>query len=334
MSSSISDKPNTSNGRAANSTRRLWMVAALGLVALAGLGAWSVFGSAPRAPDVASSGPVYGSRSVALAGPTKLHFAIHPKFDPAKMVSRYQSLCAYLTQQDAELGGRIELETALSYADYERNFRNREPELLLANPWEALEAMKVGYGVIAMSGLPEDFRGLILVRRDGPVDSVAALKGHVIAYPAPTALAACIMPQMYLHDHGLDMAKDVTHRYVGSQDSSIMNVLTGQTDAGATWPPPWRMFQKDHPNEAAQLRVLAETQSLVNNAVLVRDDVPTHERERLRELLLGMSENDAGRTVLARIETARFLPAGDAEYAVVRAYIERFEREVRPVESH
>ena len=68
--------------------------------------------------------------------------------------------------------------------------------------------------------------------------------------------------------------RDIENRYVGSQESSIMNAYLGQTAAGATWPPPWRAFQKEHPREAAELKVIWETESLVNNSVMVRDDVP------------------------------------------------------------
>jgi len=64
------------------------------------------------------------------------------------------------------------------------------------------------------------------------------------------------MPQRYLFNNGIDINKDIENRYVGSQESSIMNALLGESAAGATWPPPWRLFQKDHPEEAAKLEVI------------------------------------------------------------------------------
>ena len=112
-----------------------------------------------------------------------------------------------------------------------------------------------------------------------------------------------------------------------------MNAYLGLTAAGATWPPPWRAFQKDHPREAAELKVIWETESLVNNAFMVRDDVPAQVAEQLRALLLGLDKTKEGKSILAGMETARFLPASDREYDVVRRYVSRFEREVRPVET-
>ncbi len=79
------------------------------------------------------------------------------------------------------------------------------------NPWQTLEAIKVGYHVITMAGDPAD------------------LKGKVPSYPSHTALAACIMPQYYLHQHGINLVRDIMNHYVGSQELSIMNGL-GKTN--------------------------------------------------------------------------------------------------------
>lgn len=50
-------------------------------------------------------------------------------------------------------------------------------------------------------------------------------------------------------------------------------------------------------------------------------------------LLLGLDKTKKGRSILAGMETARFLPATDQDYEVVRRYVATFEREVRPVEK-
>jgi phosphonate transport system substrate-binding protein len=102
---------------------------------------------------------------------------------------------------------------------------------------------------------------------------------------------------------------------------------------GATWPPPWRLFQKDHPVEAAQLKVIWETPSLINNSVMVRDDVPVNVREGIKKTLLNLHDTPEGKKILKELETSRFYSADDASYDIVRKYIARFEKEVRPVEQ-
>lgn len=258
-------------------------------------------------------------------------FAIHPLHNPRKLTQAYQPLIDYLSSHIP--GVRFQLEASRDYPAYEAKFRAREAEFLLPNPWQTLEAMKVGYQVIAMAGDAEDFKGIFIVRKDGGIRKPADLKGRAVSFPSPTALAATIMPQFFLHQQGVDVNRDIDNRYVGSQESSIMNVHLRQVAAGGTWPPPWRAFEKDHPQEAAELMVIWETPSLMNNSVMVRDDVPSGVRDQVRRLLSGLDKAKDGEEVLAAMETARFHEADNASYERVREFVARFEREVRPVEA-
>lgn len=280
-------------------------------------------GTAPE-----SHGPRYRSAAPVTDAP-EYAFAIHPLFNPAKLIGAYQPLIDYL---NAHLdGARLSLKASRDYAEFERKYEAREPAFLLPNPWETLQAIDVGYHVIAMAGDPQDFKGLIIIRKDSPVQVPADLKGKAVSYPSPTALAACIMPQYFLSQHGLNVMTDIQNRYVGSQDSAIMNVYLGLTAAGATWPPPWRLFQREHPSEAAELKVMWETPPLVNNSIMVRDDVPPAIADRVRSLLAGLDETPEGKAILEGMATAFIRPASDDDYDVVPDYVATFEREVRPV---
>jgi phosphonate transport system substrate-binding protein len=279
-----------------------------------------------REPE--SQGPQFTSKPPSSEVPV-YRLAVHPLHNPSKLIQAYQPLVDYLNGRLH--GARLSLEASRDYADFEEKYGARKTEFLLPNPWQTLQAMKVGYRVIAMAGEPQDFKGIFVVRRDSPLMRPADLKGRSVSYPSPTALAACIMPQYFLHSYGIDVNVDIENRYVGSQESSIMNAYLGKTAAGATWPPPWRAFQKDHPQEASELKVIWETESLINNSVMVRDDVPAGLRDEVRTLLLGLEASAEGKSILTGMETARFLAAGDADYDVVRQYVARFESEVRAV---
>lgn len=292
---------------------------------LLGLGALAGCEQKPEA-----SGPRVGERPPGAEIPV-YHFAVHPLHNPAKLIQAYQPLMDYLNRRLT--GVRLTVEASRDYANFEEKYQARKPEFLLPNPWQTLEAMRVGYRVIAMAGDPGDFKGIFVVRRDSLLRLPADLRGQAVSYPSPTALAACIMPQYFLHQHGIKVTAELENRYVGSQESAIMNVYLGKTAAGATWPPPWRAFQKEHPREAAELQVIWETESLVNNSVMVRDDIPAKLGREVRDLLLGLAATPEGEEILAGIETAAFLAAGDEDYELVRRYVARFEREVRPVEQ-
>jgi phosphonate transport system substrate-binding protein len=302
------------------------LCAALALVALA---IASVRGRR-GAPDQA--GPRFGATPARSApGERAYRFAVHPLHNPAMLMRAYGPLIERLNERVREAS--FVLEASRDYASFEEKYHRGEPEFLLPNPWQTLEAERFGYRVIAMAGEPRDFIGLFVVRKDVEVNSPTDLKGKAVSYPSATALAACIMPQYFLYEHGVDVTKDIDNRYVGSQESAIMNVYLRLTAAGATWPTPWRAFLREHPAKAADLKVIWETPPLVNNSVMARADVPAPIVDDVRGALVALEGDDQGKAILAGMETARFLPATEADYEIVRAYIANFEAKVRPVEG-
>jgi len=274
------------------------------------------------------SGPIYGEKSTSNVKTYSL--AIHPLHNPKKLSEAYQPLINHLNNNIPE--AQFELESSRDYQAFEEKFRRRTPAIILPNPWQTLEAMKNGYKVISMAGDAKDFKGIFIVRKDSGINTPTDLKGKIVTYPSYTALAACIMPQRYLHDNGVNVMKDIENRYVGSQESSIMNVFLGESAAGATWPPPWRLFQRDQPEKAAKLKVIWETPSLMNNSVMVRDDVPNSIINKVSELILTLHTHKNGKKILDGMSTAQFHKANDDSYKPVRDFVDEFEKNVRTVE--
>ena len=110
-----------------------------------------------------------------------------------------------------------------------------------------------------------------------------------------------------------------------------MNVYLGQTAAGATWPPPWRVFARERPEVASALEVKWQTDPLPNNGLVARADVPPELVEQLGALLFGLHRHEEGRRRLLALELSRFEPAEDATYEPVRDFLARFESQLRPL---
>ena len=255
--------------------------------------------------------------------------AIHPLHNPARLFEVYGPLVDHLNRQIPAL--TFALEASRNYEEFERKLSQRQVAFALPNPYQTLKAMDHGYRVIAKMGDDAQFRGLLLVRRDGGITQVNDLRGRKVAYPAATALAATLLPQAFLHSQGLDVNRDIENVYVGSQESSILNVYLGRVAAAATWTQPWQAFQKTHPAQAGELVVQWETAPLINNSVVVRDDVPTATADRVAQELASLHTTPQGRALLAAMELTRFERADDARYQVVRDFIDTFQRTVRPL---
>ena len=256
-------------------------------------------------------------------------FAVHPLHNPRKLTEAYQPLIDYLNRHLT--GVMLSLEASRDFSVYEERIRTGTADFLLPNPWQTLQAMEHGYSVVAMVGDAKDFKGVIIVRKDSAIKTPADLRGKAVSYPSPTALAACIMPQFYLHQNGVDINRDIENLYVGSQASSMMSVLLEESAAGAAWIASWRAFQKHRPQEASQLKAIWETEPLLNNSIMARNDVPAELTEKIQTLLIDLKENAEGRKILARLGAAQIHSADNNSYGPVRTFIQRFEQQVRPV---
>lgn len=262
------------------------------------------------------------------AGARTMILGVHPLHNPQRLFEVYQPLVDRINRELPEI--RLRLEASRNYAQFEKKLAARHFHFALPNPYQTVTSRQFGYRVFGKMGDDHNFRGIFIVRRDGGIGQPADLKGKAVSYPAPTALAATMMPQWFLHQAGIDVRREVQNQYVGTQESSIMNVYLGKTVAGATWPPPWLAFAREHPDMAAQLEVKWETPALVNNSLMARDDIPPELVAKVRDILVGLDRTEEGRAILARMELSRFEAADDGAYQPVAEFLERFEREVRP----
>ncbi len=254
---------------------------------------------------------------------------VHPLHNPQKLFEVFNPLIEYLTENIPE--AKFRLEASRNYASFNQKLYQGKFSFALPNPYQTINAINKGYRVFAKMGDDHNFRGIIIVRKDSGIEKPIDLKGKKVSYPAKTALAATMMPQFYLQSAGLKVEKDLENTYVGSQESSIMNVYLKQTIAGATWPPPWRAFQKAKPKVASELKVIWQTTSLPNNSLVVRNDINPELVKKVEVLLVNLHKVPKGKEILARMELSKFESATNATYNPVRAFIDDFDKKVRKI---
>lgn len=254
-------------------------------------------------------------------------FGIHPLHNPERLHAVFSPLMEYLSANINN--ATFKLEASRNYASYDKKLYSRQFHFSLPNPFQTINSLKKGYYVFAKMGDDENFKGIILVRKDSGINTPADLKGKAVSFPAPTALAATMMPQYYLQSHGLDILKDIDIRYVGSQESSIINVLVGDTIAGATWPPPWHSLTKERPELLNELKVIWETKPLPNNSLVARDDIPHDIVSQVAKLVTELHKDKKGKEILEHMELSQFELAENDTYQPVKDFIKLFQEKVR-----
>jgi phosphonate transport system substrate-binding protein len=256
---------------------------------------------------------------------------IHPLHNPKRLFQVYAPIIEFIDAQLPDV--ELKLEASRNYEEFDKKLYSGHFDFAMPNPYQTIRSLAYGYQIFGKMADDEEFRGIILVRKDSGIHQVGDLKGKAVSYPAKTALAATMMTQQYLHTHGININTDIENHYVGSQESSIMNVLLGHTAAAATWPIPWKTFSAEHPEQAAQLEVKWQTESLLNNGWVVRDDVPSDVVTQFSQQLFNLQNTEAGKKMLATVPVSRFEPADNDTYAPVKAFMDNFNKTVRPIEQ-
>jgi ABC-type phosphate/phosphonate transport system, periplasmic component len=264
---------------------------------------------------------------------TQYIFAPHPLMNAQKLAEVYGALVDRINARLEPEHIRLKLEASLTYAAFNEKLAARKVHFALPNPYQTLLALEHGYVVFGKMDNDEDFRGVILVRRDSKAARVQDLRGATISFAAPTALAATMMPELYFAEHGLVRGKDYTQLFAGTHDSAMLNVCFGASAAACTSPRAWRLFQKERPERARLLAPRWQTPSLPNNGLVALADLPAHVRLKVAQAFFQLGENPGDRLLLDQAGVGRFEPADNAAYAPVQDFVQRYTGAVRALKG-
>lgn len=240
-----------------------------------------------------------------------------------EMFVAYRPILNYL-EENIE-GVRFELATSKDFVEHEKRIRKSEFHFVLANPYQSLVSFDYNYHPIAKMKNDTLFRGIILARKDAHIKSFQQLRGNVIAFAAPTALAGTIMPKYFLWEHGIDVRHDMIPDYVGSHYSAILNTYTHDSLVTATWPSAWNEWKKENPKKAEEMEVVWETKPLLNNALSVRSDVDPESAKKVTALLIALNTTPHGRELLKKAGIEGFEIANSKTFDPVRVFLHRYE---------
>jgi len=274
-------------------------------------------------PEKAEYVPKYGETPATQFQKTEYVFAVHPLHNPERFFETFQPLVNYINSRTDQFS--IKLESSKDYQSFETKLFSRKFHFALPNPYQSVLATAKGYIIFGKMGDDEKFRGIIVARKADHISSVSELEGEAISFPSATALAAAMMPKYYMLQHGLNVEKDAVCKYVGSQESSIMNVFLKKTKAGCSWPPPWEMLTRQRPELLNELEIVWQTEPLINNGLIVRNDIPQKHLDILEEALFSLHLNEKGKIILKRMELSKFEKIENEKYiAIVNKFLEKY----------
>jgi phosphonate transport system substrate-binding protein len=238
-----------------------------------------------------------------------LSFGIVPQQAAVKLA---QTWIPVLEELAARSGYRIQFATARDIPTFEKRLAAGEYDLAYMNPYHYTVFHQVpGYRAIAKEANTR-LVGVIVTRKDAPYQTLQDLSGQTLAFPAPASFAATVLPLATL----AKAAIPIKPRYVGSHESVYLAVAQGFLPAGGGV---MRTYEAMPAEIKEQLRILWTSNAFTPHAIAVHPRLKPEATARLTSALVSMSNDAAGRAVLAGIGFKGVEPALDQEWDDVRA---------------
>jgi phosphonate transport system substrate-binding protein len=273
--------------------------------------------------------PLYGSSPWAPNAVPQYSFGVPAIRHVRSLWESYAQLVDVLNS--ASSGFIVRLESAQSADTYDAKLRAGAFDFAIVDPYQVLVAEDLGYAVIARTGKSDRISGVIVTAREGDIHRLADLRGRNIAFTYPTALAATLLNAYGLLESGLDVRKQAVVLYTHSPETSLLSVSLKRVDAAAVSLTDWEGFRHDHPQSAAQLTTLWESDHLSGPAVMASGTIPpVHVRSLQAALLQLVSENN-GRQALHRAGISGFERADSVSYDDVWDFLQRYQHLLGPL---
>jgi phosphonate transport system substrate-binding protein len=210
----------------------------------------------------------------------------------------YHDWAPFLERLGKGSGQCFDLHIPANFTGFERAIRAGEPDFVLLNPYhQIMVARKPGY-VPLVRDKQSALAGVLVVRKDSPVQNIQQLEGTTVVFPAPNAYVASLLFRALFAQKNIH----ITANYVGSHSNVYRAVALGAVSSGGAA----NTTLSQEPVELqSQLRVLYTTPNYVPHPFSVHPRVPISVREAVIGAFLNIAEDPAGRNLLKEIQIAQ-----------------------------
>jgi ABC-type phosphate/phosphonate transport system substrate-binding protein len=175
-----------------------------------------------------------------------------------------------------------------------------------------------------------DYEGVIVVNKKSGINTLADLKGKVIAFDEPHSTSASVLPRMLLEEkkfklmpvelHGKVKPDWIGYMY-GTDGSSLEVLITGRADAATTIP---REIDRLKPEIRDNLKIIGKTMPAPRQLLAVRKDLDAKIVKELKEVLVNMDKGPEGQAVLKRQQNTTKFDEIPPESLVQMKQIEKY----------
>lgn len=246
--------------------------------------------------------------SLRAAEPDVISIGIVPQQNASKLAIIWRPILAHLTRQT---GWKFQFKTAPSIPVFEQRVAEGRYDIAYMNPYHYTEFSKSpGYKAFAKAK-NRSIRGIVVVRKDSEIYQLKDLDQQTIAFPAPAAFAATVLPRAKFAAEGIG----ITTRYVSSHDSVYLAVARGIYPGGGGV---IRTLNAASPEARDQLKVLWTSPPYTSHPLAAHPRLSDTQIEKILDALVELENTEEGRLWLKALGWTGVEGAVDQQWDDVR----------------
>ncbi len=246
-------------------------------------------------------------------------FGVLPRDNPIIAYERYQPLVDYLSDVT---GLEIELNLEKSYPDVVNKLGQGNMSFALLGPLTYLDAYKrFDASPIARSRNARGeafYRSVIVTGMDGSIEEVSQLVDKKFAFSSLWSTSGNLVPRYMLAWAGIHLDNLELYHHFNYHDTVAKKVISNEFDAGSM-----RLSAAER-YKPYGLKIVATSDPIPTGPVVVSPHTPYHMVQKVQKALLNMSEDEAGKKILAKLDPdlqGGFVAASDTDYISIRQMI-------------
>jgi phosphonate transport system substrate-binding protein len=170
------------------------------------------------------------------------------------------------------------------------------------------------------------YYAVIITRADSGIQRLEDLRGKTFAFGDALSTTGNIFPRKMFKERGIDPVRDFKQiLYSGGHDATVLAVLNGKVDAGATYAnspdsddTAWMRYLKD-PKDVKKIRAIAFSEPIPADNLVINGNLDETIAKKVEEIFLQLSRDPKGKQMMRDLyQIDGFVPATDRDYDSVR----------------
>lgn len=228
-----------------------------------------------------------------------------PQFSPQAINEIWSHLLHEVSKQ---AGVELRLVASPSIPEFEKKFTRGEFDFAYMNPYHLIVANREQGYIPLLKDTAKKLRGIIVVAKNSPIRFVHSLDGKTVAFPAPNALGAALIPRAEFANKFHITVKEL---YTKSHSSVYLNVVLGVADAGGGVE---KTLARQPAEIREKLRVLYKTVAVSPHPIVAHPRINSQLRERVKQAFLSVAKSVSGKSMLAKVPLKNLGDAKLEEY--------------------